>query len=129
MRPVSMPLFVALVVAGCSSVNSNSGSPLHQQAQSAMVAVPNDKLPPRPMGRPLAIKDVQPGQYVTILQYVDATETWVTGQVESVTAEKVTLVRCEVEERKPGKSQTAVNRTRASRYTLPPGEIRAVRAA
>lgn len=128
MRPVSMSLFVALVAAGCSSVKS-SGSPLHQQAQSAMVPVPNDKLPPRPMGRPLAMKDVQPGQYVTILQFVDSTETWVTGQVESVTADKVTLVRCEVEERKPGKTQTAVNRTRASRYTLPPGEIRAVRAA
>lgn len=94
-----------------------------------MVAVPNDKLPPRPLGRPMAMKDVQPGQYVTILQFVDSTETWVTGQVESVTADKVTLVHCEVEERKPGKTQTAVNRTRASRYTLPPGEIRTVRAA
>lgn len=84
--------------------------------------------PAAAMGRTVAsLRDVRPGDRIAVLQYVDKTETWVTGQVEELTEERLTLVECAVEERNYDKKGSGPNQSLASRYALPPDEVRAIR--
>lgn len=126
MRSSCSMLLLVTLGAGCSSVKTPPMS--GKMVVPASAAIPAAQVPARPVGRPIALRDVEVGQHVTILQFIDSTETWVTGQVEESTAERLTLVNCHVEERKPGKTEAAVTHTRASRYSLPPDEVRKIRA-
>lgn len=84
--------------------------------------------PAAAMGRTVtSLRDVRPGDHIAVLQYVDKTETWVTGQVEELTAERLTLVGCAVEERNYDKKGGGPHQSLASRYALPPDEVRAIR--
>jgi hypothetical protein len=124
MRTGSLLLLTLIAAAaGCKSVASHPEKMTAQnpdQASQAMSAIP----PGRPVS---SLNQVQVGDRISILQIVDKTDTWVTGQVDELSDKRLTLTQCQVEKRTYGEKNVTKGST-ASRYSLPPGEVKAIRA-
>ena len=137
------PILTALTcttAVGCASMKESQShsvsSPAHEMGHTQQPLTPQQaaagqaamqRPPAASMGRTVAsLRDVQPGDRIAVLQYVDKTETWVTGQVESLDEKRLTMVQCAIEERNYDK-KGGPNHGMASRYSLPPDEVRAIR--
>jgi len=132
MRHAILAILVCGTAIGCTNMKGPQPGPsaAHQQMQAEQ-AQQNQQAMQRPaaaaMGRTgTSLRDVRPGDRIAVLQYVDKTETWVTGQVESLDEERLTMVQCAVEERNYDK-KGAPGHSLASRYSLPPDQVRAIR--
>jgi hypothetical protein len=141
MRHAIFTTLVCTAAVGCANMKDSHThshpSPAHemghtqqpltpQQAAAAQAAM--QQPPAAAMGRTVtSLRDVQPGDRISVLQYVDKTETWVTGQVESLDEERLTMVQCAVEERNYEKKGGGPSHGMASRYSLPPDQVRAIR--